>query len=117
MPQVSFQSIEPETHLDDRELERLLGALEDRVKLQLKPLDDRQTEILQKLNRIEERYEHSNVELAVMKAKIDRFETDLNGTAIALRREMKDRRALWVAFAGALPGLIALFLVYFLRGG
>jgi hypothetical protein len=102
--------------LNDQELDRLLEALEKRVNLQVKPLADRQIEILNKLDQGITRQNRAEISIALQEKDLTRFREELNRGLAAVRREMKDRRQIWVALASSLPGLIAIFLVYYLRG-
>ena len=77
-------------HMDDSTRE-FLNALEDRVKLQLKPLDIRQTEILTELRQMRETSQHLTTQVQLHDLRITENKNDINSGLKAVRLEFAEK--------------------------
>lgn len=80
----------------DENTQQLLDALEQRVghvvRLQIKPLEDRQQEILAELKTRREQMQHLETDGALSNERIARYEKDLNHGLKRIREDMAENK-------------------------
>ncbi len=121
-----------EYHQMDEATKQLVDALEHSVQLQLKPIEDRQEEILSEVKQIRQRHQALETQAALSKDRISRYESDLTKGLSAIRKsvdakvaglekQLKDRNRLLTPMFAALASitvvLVGLFVRWLLMGG
>ncbi len=117
----------------DESTQQLLTALEQRVRLTVKPLEARQEEILGELKSWRSEMQTLKTDAALSQDRIQRYEKDLNRGLSAIRKDLqegmqrmeeevdqkfKDRSRLLTPLFGALAGVVTVLItlvVYWLR--
>lgn len=113
----------------DDSTQQLLEALEQRVRLQLKPIERRQDEILDELKARRDQVQTLETQTALSNDRIKRYEEDLTNALSAIRRDVAykhkvleekidDSHKRFAPLLAAVPGILALLLglaVYWLR--
>lgn len=102
----------------DESTRQVVKALERSIELQLKPIQDRQEEILDELRSSRQRSQTLETEHALMKDRVDRLKRDLDKGLDSVRRQVADTNKRYAPLFAAIPGIVALLLglaVYFLR--
>jgi len=116
-------------HMMDEPTQQLIEALEQRFRLQLKPIEARQGEMLDEFKAWRSQMQTLETQAALSQDRIKRYEEDLNRGLKAIRKDLADRTEdleekivssdrRYAPMFAAVPGILALLLgifVYWLR--